>query len=375
MSELQKQGLVERRELLHGIRMNWLHWLSTPIQLLWHVIVEAALAFWRLAKIAAGALNGSYDKEILKRSAIGSSVYFAVVLLFMYLAGLSDTPSLVPVGIALSLLPLAWTYGELTSVAKVREDTGSKPDPAAIPKGNGMRVASTMLLYVAIIIAALVIEVLISMLITVPGAGSMFTGIVLIPNVALSVIILLALLLLSFSILVLPSYLLDNEKPEGNILQRFLALNSRMLNTLKEHSYWIQILIIAPIAAVMAWIVALPMIALIFTSLGISTGLMGTVTAFSETAVESLQGLGLVISDAMDSMAHLPASIKIGMFIIVLAVSVISGIATSPFSAVWLPFTTGCIGSATKEKPGPLSCCCWQLLFSFCFYRELLRLY
>lgn len=333
MSDSTTAVTREQRELFLSVRMNWLRWLGTPIQLLWHVIVEAALAFWRLVKIAVTGLRGVYGRRSLVMAGIGGSVFFAVILLFTYLAGISGTPQLAAIGPILGLLPIAWTYGEVTSIAKLRRDNpDAAPDPAALTKGNGFRVAGTMALYVAVLVLALLVQALTAYLIAIPGVGPILLAVVLIPDVVFSALAIISIILFSFGLVVLPSHLLSAgaEKPEGNIIRRFVRLNGTLLSALKENWYWVQILIVAPLASIFAAVVALPVALLVFSSLGLTTGLIGAVTAFSETARQALAGLSIMISGSAAGIEALPVSVKIGLVLMVLSLSVILGFALSP---------------------------------------------
>lgn len=323
----------ERKEILLAIRMNWLLWLSKPIQILWHVIVEAALALWRLITIASGSIHWIYNRHLLIRASIGTSVIFAVILMFTYMAGVTDTPILFGVGLVLSVLPIAWTIGETTAIIKTRyEKNGQKIEKSEIPKNNGFRVVGTMFLHVIVILLALALQALLSYLSAIPGVGPLFLGIILIPNVLLSVLAIITIILLSFSIMILPSqFLLEEEKSDENFIKRFIKLNTQILSTLKDHSYWIQLLIMSPVAFIFAGIIAVPMMFLVLSGFGLSTGIIGAVTTFSDTASQTLAGISALIPGYSYSLANLTVSVKIGMFINVLAVSIIFGIAMSPF--------------------------------------------
>ncbi len=322
----------DQRELFLSVRMNWLRWLSTPIQLLWHVVVEAALSFWRLVTIAFTGLRGVYGRRSLTTAGIGGAVFFAVILLFTYLAGVSGFPALAVLGPILGLLPLAWTYGEVTSISKFHQDNpGVAVDPGALTKGNGFRVAGTMALYVAVLVLSLLVQALTAYLVAIPGVGPILLAVVLIPDVVFSALAIISILLFSFGLVVLPSHLLEaGGKEEGNIIRRFVRLNRTLLAALKDNWYWVQILIVVPLAAIFAAVVALPISLLVFSSLGLTTGLIGAVTAFSDTARQALEGLSVMISGSAMGIEALPVSVKIGLVLIVLSLSVILGFALSP---------------------------------------------
>ncbi len=330
MAEADSKKGRTQSEVLFAIRMNWLNWLSKPIQLVWFVIVQAALAAWRLITISFTALKGCYSRLLLERSFIGASIFFAVVLLGFYLAGLTDVYGFIPIMLAVSVLPMAWTMGEATAVSRAQQDKKKKITAADVPMGNGLTVAGTMALYVVVIIVALVAQALISMLMSIPGIGPVLLGIILIPNVLLSVLLVMAIILLVFGILALPSYLLMEDKgSEKNIFKRFLQLNGNLLTTLRSQAYWVQLLVIAPFAAFFATVVAIPIMALMGISTGLSVGVMTGVTAFSETAQQSLAALSQVTGGSF-ALGYLPVSAKIGVLFIALAFSVLLGAATSP---------------------------------------------
>lgn len=330
MAEIEMKKERNQTEILFAIRLNWLKWLSKPIQLVWFVIVQAALAAWRLITISVTALKGCYSRLLLTRSAIGGSVFFALILLGFYFAELTSAIAFIPIMLAISVLPLAWTIGEAVSVAKVRFDGNSDPKANAVPLGNGMTVARNMALYVVIIVAALVGQALISMLMSIPKIGPVLMGVILIPNVLLSIILLMACILLVFGIIVLPSYfLMEKKSDEKKVFKRFLHINVSLLSTLRSHSYWIQLLIIIPFAVLFSIIVAIPIMVLMGAGTGISVAVMGAVTSFSNTAQESLMALTQVTSGSF-GLYMFSTSAKIGMFFIILAFSIVMGVGASP---------------------------------------------
>lgn len=323
---------VTKKEVLFAIRMNWLIWLSKPIRFIWNAIVQVALAFWHLFKLSALSMKGLYTKEILKRSILGSSFVFATIFLFVYLAGILDLIALSTIGMVLSILPIAWTIGEVTAVLKAGEDKGgetvSKED---IPKGNGFRVVGTIFLSVLFIIFAIGIQALLSYLSAIPGIGPIFLGIILIPNVALSIMAIVVAILLFFSIMVLPSKLLQETVEEkSNPFKRWYTVNQGMLSDLAGKGYWLQLLIISPIASFFAFVVAIPMILLVISGFGLTTGVITAVTSFSETARASLLGLSVLISGSYGPISGLQVSVKIGLIFSVLSLSLVLGAAFSP---------------------------------------------
>ncbi|THB65751.1 MAG: hypothetical protein D6B26_03480 [Spirochaetaceae bacterium] len=328
--------MSEPQEVLLAIRMRWLIWLSKPIKLLWYVIVEAAMALWRLLRISAQGVRGSYNADLLKKSSMGTAAVFLVLFLSAYCAALFELVMLVPIGIALAVIPAAWTLGEVTAVAGGIIPAGTKPAKNAknsneIPTGVGNKVALTMALYVGIILLAIVIQAALALLPAVPKAGPLFLGIVLIPNVFLSAIALVAMLLLSYSMLVLPSYfVVDKKKAEKFGLAYIKSLNVELLGILKGNSFWIQALIIAPVALVFSLVAALPMILLVGASFALAMIVQGGVTAFSETAGQSMAALSQVIGNSLESLSSFPVMVQIGMVLVLLALSLLCGAGISP---------------------------------------------
>lgn len=323
---------VTKKEVLFAIRMKWLIWLSKPIRFIWNVIVQVALAFWNLVKLSALSIKGLYTKEILKRTVVGSSIVFAMIFLFVFLAGLFDFAALSAIGLVLSILPVAWTVGEVTAILKAGENkAGGIVTREDIPKGNGFRVVVTIFLSVMFIVLAIGIQALFSYLTAIPGVGPIFLGIILIPNVVLSIMAIIVAILLLFSIMVLPSkLLLDTEEEKTNLFKRWYTVNTGLLSDLAGKGYWLQLLIISPIASFFAFVVAIPMMLLVLSGFGLTTGVIAAVTSFSETAEASLLGLSVLLSRNYAFIGDLPVSVKIGMIFNVLALSIVFGAAFSP---------------------------------------------
>jgi len=321
----------QQKEVLFAVRMNWLTWLGKPIMLLWQVIKGAALAFWRLVTITGTSMPFSYKKPFIIIGALGGSIFFSLLFLFAYISSLTGLSWFIFIGAALSILPIAWGFGETASVLQASEQKGAGIRWHEAPKGNGIRVAGSIALYVIIICLAAALQIATSLLSAVPGAGPSLLGIIMVPNVLLSIFIVLCIILLFFSIITLPGHLLWRREPdEQTLFKDFFSLNTDMLHNLRSHSYWLQLLIAFPLAVLFALIVSIPMIILALLSLFLSFGIGTISTEFSGQMGETLQAL-LSFFMGGAPIQTWEISTVIGMFFVLCAISILAGLIVSPF--------------------------------------------
>lgn len=333
MHDIQNEETRQVRIQLLAVRMSWLKWLCTPIRLIWFVTGETARAFWRLVMIAGSGIRAGYHKEVLKKSIMGGSVFFAVLLVSAYLGFLANAPVIAGVGVALGFLPLAWTFGEATAAAKAREEKDSNSEPFWIDRKTGMKTAIHGALDAVIIALLLAIQALLSLTTTIPGLGLVFLGLIMVPNLAISVLVILTAVLLCFSIAVLPSQLVAHVdvNVDRDPVRHFGSVNRQMLSTLKTRSYWLQVLFIAPAGIIMALLASIPMLILVFSGLSMSLGVSGMVLQFAHAGENPLGAIASLVPGSFFNPEMLSITAKAGIFLCVIALSVVLGLAFSPF--------------------------------------------
>ncbi|MCK4907441.1 MAG: hypothetical protein KAS64_07820 [Spirochaetes bacterium] len=243
---------------LWAIRMNWLLWLGRPVVALWGIIASFFHYMWKIIVISWKAMLSILNYRYWLLGGIGLSVAIFVVFLSYSLSIVLKLPWLFFLGLIFSILPIAWSFGEVAALIKKRDDTGEfiKIREAFWFSGSGFITAGIMFKYVIIASVFVILQMLLSMGGLIPEAGSLVYGVFLIPIILLSVIALLCGIVISFGLAVFPGYVLFSYKDQGGGFFKNLKIE---LKTILEiiKTKWFKILLSNIPAAIFSIIISI----------------------------------------------------------------------------------------------------------------------
>ena len=143
----------------------------------------------------------------------GGIIAIFAVLLFYYLDVLFGTNQLVFIGVVLSSLPLAWTYGEIASINKNELQTEPYYEVTSNFE-NGIEAVKYILYYVVAFLVLSVIQVGLDLLGWIPDVGLTFLGFAININTLISLVLIFLFVIIYFAKAIIPTHLLETEEQE-----------------------------------------------------------------------------------------------------------------------------------------------------------------
>ena len=185
---------------LLAIRLRWLNWLSKPIVAIWNFIVELMSYVWSIITLAWAGMKESINYRYWIIGTIGGSTSVFLFLLFFFIGIQVGEPTLFSIGAVLSILPIAWTYAEIANLIQYKKQNGDDIELKSMKSalGNGLNAIKFFALYVATIVTMVIAQVVLDLLGLIPAVGPTFLGIIALPLVVASMLIILSVLILSF---------------------------------------------------------------------------------------------------------------------------------------------------------------------------------
>tara|TARA_B100000073_G_scaffold9286_1_gene7835 strand:- start:294 stop:1370 length:1077 start_codon:yes stop_codon:yes gene_type:complete len=300
---------VNTNHQLIAIRMRWLNWLSTPIVAVWNFIVESMKYLWSIIQLAWRGMKESINHRYWIIASVGGSVSIFLVLAFIFIGTQTGEPGLASIGIILAVLPIAWAYAEIANLIQYKKQNGKDIDLKDMKNslGIGLNAIKFLALYVATIIIMIIAQVALDFLGLIPTVGPLFLGIIVIPVVVASFLIISSTLILSFGTPILGAHLLTEKTVEGSLFFRFLYKTRSLVKVLSK--VWLEVILISYPAIIFGALVSLLPALLIGLSVGLSFGiatgiagdnlnsLLALVSPYGKPALfEYLGGLFLAIS-------------------------------------------------------------------------------
>lgn len=309
---------LQTRHLLLAIRMNWLRWLMKPIRAIWNFIVDSLRYLWDMVLLAWGGMKESLNYRYWIIAGIAGTAAFFLAGFFALLGAITRQEILGMVGIILSILVIAWLYAVIADVRKEKDDRGADIDFREIPGrlGRGFKAIALFCLYAVVIIASILFQVALNFTGKIPVAGTILIGILLIPLVICSAVIILSGVILIFGTPMLGAHLVKSRSTKQGFLKDFITLSVDLLKIIWKR--WIDLLVVGFPAMLFALLVSLLPMLLIYGSLGLSLGIMGFVTGLSSNTQLLMSGfLGSGVAGYVSA------------FFFLVSLSVISGTAVS----------------------------------------------
>lgn len=361
---------VATTQHLFAIRMNWLKWLMRPIRAIWRFIVFLARYFWSTCVIAWQGMKQAWNLNYCLMGALGGAAATLLTMLGGYLAAVTHIYTFSLIGNILAVLPIAWTFGEISAMIKHKQETGQDQSLKEHQFGNGIRVLKYIIIYVVVLVVLGGVQILLDLAGLIPGVGASAAGIVLLPNVISSVIMILTLILLYYALLVLPAHLLyfkaddieiplppvmkkakaepdaegeeETEDPEDTpevkpagaykrMLQAHLEVTKSYFAMLRSDTKWLRYILILIPVCVLGLIISIPLLLLVGSALGLSLGI-GLNVGVRAIAVLDPMSLVLPGGNPFIFLAFgAPLAMKIGGFFFTLSLAPILGAAYSLF--------------------------------------------
>ncbi len=160
---------------------------------------------WWIYKLSFNNLRKSLNLNFYFISFRGASLMLFVILLFYGVGILMGTPEIFIVGAVFSLLPLVWSYGEISAL-RLRNEENRPYQEVRNKFRSGFDAVRAVLSYFIIFLLLALTEVVFNILGWIPQIGYSFMGLALNINTLASLILLFVFVILIFSKLIMPSH-------------------------------------------------------------------------------------------------------------------------------------------------------------------------
>ena len=258
---------------LLAIRLRWLNWLSKPIVAIWTFIVESMSYVWSIIKLAWAGMKESINYRYWLIATIGGSISVFLVLLFFFIGIQVREEALFSIGAVLSILPIAWTYAEIANLIQYKKQNGNDIELKSMKSalGLGLNAIKFFALYVATIIIMVIAQVVLDLLGLIPAVGPTFLGIIALPLVVASLLIIFSVLILLFGTPILGAHLLTENTVGGSLFSRFINSSVSLMRVISKK--WLEIILVSFPASIFGLLITVLPAALIVSSIALSTGI------------------------------------------------------------------------------------------------------
>lgn len=280
---------------LHAIRMRWLKWLSRPIVAVWNFISDCLSFVWNdLILLSYEGMKESFNHRYWAVSSAGLFVAFFLIIIFSILSLKTGNVLFYFAGALLAVLPVSWANAEIAGILEVKKNTGVEPELKEIPSQFGLGLKTVLLLsvFVGIILIMTVLQGLLDLAGLIPHAGFTLLGILAVPIIAASAVILFALIIIAFGTPILGPHLLENYESYKSFPRRVFDSSVSLIQFISHK--WIDIFLISIPASFFAAVVSFIPAAILSASAGISYFIAtGTLNFFESGFSPALQFMSL----------------------------------------------------------------------------------
>jgi len=160
-----------------------------------------------------------------------------IVFLFYAISQWTGIMELVFISAIFAIIPLVWSYGEISAVRYENREADDYTSVAARFR-NGFDAVRSVLFYVILAVGLVVLEIILNMAGWIPNLSMTLLGITLNLNMAISLLLIFLVVILFFSDMIIPSHILYKPEHENNLNSSVTLLGTigrRFLRYLFSH--------------------------------------------------------------------------------------------------------------------------------------------
>jgi len=185
-----------------AVKWIFINLLWIPVKLVSRLIYYYIILFtWNIYKSSFNSLKGSYNKQKVKISLIGSIQSLTIAGLGVYLSIILGLEFISMIGLILCFLPILNSFGKVTSLIHNGE----------VNIQDGKRVVKAGVNFIIVSVLAILLTQILISLSFIPDLGLVLLGVSISANVFLSFITCISLFILCFAVSIFPNYLLNNS--------------------------------------------------------------------------------------------------------------------------------------------------------------------
>jgi hypothetical protein len=210
-----------------------------PVVIIFRLIIHYGIKWiWWIYQLAFKNMSPSVNRNYYFLAVRGTIPAIFIAFVFYYFSLIIDLHGLAIVGLVLSVLPLAWSFGEIASVrSKNLQNEGFTTIRTNFQ--NGIESVRSLLFYITFFVILFVVQLALNLTGWMPGAGISLLGVAVNLNTFISFLLILLTLIILFGILMIPTYRLYNYFRENTLSGTVTFLSS----VLKKGIQYILVLI------------------------------------------------------------------------------------------------------------------------------------
>lgn len=209
---------------------------------------------WWIYRNCFKNIKYTYNRNVFRVGMIGSVIALFIFQVFYFMEIALDISMLRYVGIILALLPIAWVFGVIASL-RAENELDIKWFSVQGHFNNGMESVRSLLFFIAFFVLLLIVQVGLNMLGWIPKAGITIASFSLNINMALSCLLIAMVVIIFFTVIILPSYRIFNVFDETSIANTWTFLKRSLANTPHYLSFFIPFSFFGAIASVIPIII------------------------------------------------------------------------------------------------------------------------
>ena len=210
---------------------------------------------WWIYKLSFRNISVSVNKNFYFTALYGGVISIFLVLLFYGVGILVGIPQIVFVGFVFAILPVVWSFGEISALRyENRFNDGFSEVKARY--SSGFDAVKAVLFYLVILLVGLLAEITLNMLGWIPNVGFSLLGLSLNINTIVSLVLIFIFVILIFAEMMIPPHVVHNkdyENDSDNIFKLLGVIGSKFIRYILSFipaSFFSSILAVIPVIVV-----------------------------------------------------------------------------------------------------------------------------
>ncbi len=171
---------------------------------------------WWIYKVTVKNVRITVNRNFYFIALWGTIPALFIIFLFFAMGQLVGIPQLVVLSSVFALIPLVWSYGEISAW---RFEQREKDNYTSVRSSfrNGFDAVRSVLFYLIIVLIMIVLELILNLVGWIPNLSMSLLGISLNLNMAISVVLIILAVIISFAGSILPTHILYRPEHENDL--------------------------------------------------------------------------------------------------------------------------------------------------------------
>ena len=221
--------LILIKNIIYGViyAIIWfLNLFVPPIIFIYRIFIYYLIRWpWWIYKLTVRNMGISVNRNFYFISLWGVVPAVFVLLLFLGVGILVNYTAIVIIGAVFAILPLVWSYGEISAL-RFEDRVDDEYKSVRKKFKSGFDAVRSVLSYFVVLLVLIIAEICLNFLGWLPGLGFTLLGISLNINTFISLVLLFVFVILVFSNFMMPAHVVHHSEHESNLAGsiRFLGV-------------------------------------------------------------------------------------------------------------------------------------------------------